>query len=258
MSSERDLINSGGKVSRWPKKPTERKEVLAYLASKFISDRPYDENEVNQILKQWHTYGDWASLRRELVGFGYAVRDKNGTEYWFSTARKKTVENIRDFNQDADTDQVLDLLKEFQNHLAQVDKENEIRSFSGDKDARLYLQKMIDDVAEMNGRFLVLDMSGELVGFIQGIIDPRNDQDNVMYQTTHNAQIEGWIGLVYVKENIRGGGYGRKLIEAMRQYFTENGCTTLRLIVAHDNVDTVNFYHKFGFIDRDIEMALPL
>lgn len=168
------------------------------------------------------------------------------------------MEKIRDYNQSTDKAATLELLKEFQTHLATVDEENEIRSFLSDTDAEKYLEKMILDAAEMNGKLLVLEVNGTLAGFIQGIIDPRNDQEDVMYQTTHNAQIEGWIGLVYVQPQYRGEGFGIKLIEAIKTHFIANGCTTLRLLVAHDNAGTVGFYHRFGFIDRDIEMAMPL
>lgn len=84
MSSSRDLIDSEGRVTRWPKKSAEREEVLRYLADKFQKNRSYNENEVNDILRQWHSYGDWSSLRRDLIGYGYATRDRNGLEYRFN------------------------------------------------------------------------------------------------------------------------------------------------------------------------------
>lgn len=173
-------------------------------------------------------------------------------------SKENSMENILDYQSDQHHDQTLQLLKEFQDHLVTVDTQNEIRSFVSEIDADRYLTKMIDDTKEMNGKLLVLELDGRLIGFIQGIIDPRNDQDDVMYQTTHNAQIEGWIGLVYVDPEFRGRQLGMKLIEAIKKHFVANGCTTLRLLVAIDNVNTVGFYRKFGFIERDIEMALSL
>lgn len=83
MSSNRDLIDTDGRVTRWPKKATERELVLSHLASKFKNDHSYNENEVNDILRQWHTYEDWSSLRRDLIGYGYATRDPSGLDYRF-------------------------------------------------------------------------------------------------------------------------------------------------------------------------------
>lgn len=83
MRADSQLINADGKVTRWPKKPNEREIILTYIASKFETNTTYSESEVNEILRQWHTYNDWSSLRRELVGFGYATRDRYGLEYKF-------------------------------------------------------------------------------------------------------------------------------------------------------------------------------
>jgi len=54
---------------------------LAYLASKFQLDISYSEREVNEILKQWHTFEDWALLRRELYDKGYFDRELDGSNY---------------------------------------------------------------------------------------------------------------------------------------------------------------------------------
>lgn len=83
MSSSRALIDTEGRVTRWPKKAIERDEVLHYLADKFQKERTYTENEVNEILRKWHTYNDWSSLRRDLVGYGYVTRDRSGLAYKF-------------------------------------------------------------------------------------------------------------------------------------------------------------------------------
>lgn len=168
------------------------------------------------------------------------------------------MERVRNYVHEKDSQDLLEMLKSFQAHLHDVDTAEEIRTFASDDDARRYLNKMIDDVDEMNGRLLVMEVDGELVGFIQGIIDPRNDLDNVMYQTTHNPQIEGWIGLVFVDQKYRGKRLGLKLMDSMKEHFISNGCSTMRLSVASDNIDTVSFYRKYGFKEHDIEMALPL
>jgi hypothetical protein len=56
--------------------------VLEYLIEKFDDGVHYTEIEVNQVLKQWHTFDDWALLRRELFDRGYFERDLDGTRYW--------------------------------------------------------------------------------------------------------------------------------------------------------------------------------
>ncbi|HOA84462.1 MAG TPA: DUF2087 domain-containing protein [Bacillota bacterium] len=55
---------------------------LFCLALKFEAGRIYNEKEVNQILMQWHTYGDWAMLRREPYDKGFLNRKSDRTAYW--------------------------------------------------------------------------------------------------------------------------------------------------------------------------------
>lgn len=78
-------LDAEGRVTRWPKgkgKSAARKAILDYLADRFEIGRTYTEKEVNALLKQYHTFEDWAMLRRELFEAGYLNREKNGATYW--------------------------------------------------------------------------------------------------------------------------------------------------------------------------------
>lgn len=56
--------------------------VLKYLAGKFEEGRIYTEKEINAIINEWHTFGDYFILRRLLVDHGLLGRTANGAEYW--------------------------------------------------------------------------------------------------------------------------------------------------------------------------------
>ena len=75
------FLNEDQKVTVWPKKHADKDLVLAYLITKFEIDKTYHENEVNEILKQWHTFQDWPLLRRELFERSYITRNIDGTAY---------------------------------------------------------------------------------------------------------------------------------------------------------------------------------
>ncbi len=75
------FLNKHRQVSVWPAKDAGRVVVLDYLIEKFDRGTNYSEVEVNQILKQWHTFEDWALLRRELFDRGYFEREPDGTRY---------------------------------------------------------------------------------------------------------------------------------------------------------------------------------
>lgn len=76
------FLDDDGKITQLPRKLKVRLMVLAYLAEKFENDRDYTEREVNAVCDAWHTFGDFFSLRRELVDYGFLSRERNGARYW--------------------------------------------------------------------------------------------------------------------------------------------------------------------------------
>jgi hypothetical protein len=75
------LLDREERVVRWPTKAPQRRLVLDYLIGHFAPEQAYTENEVNEILKRAHAFGDWALLRRELVDRRYLARDDAGRTY---------------------------------------------------------------------------------------------------------------------------------------------------------------------------------
>ncbi|WP_101696185.1 DUF2087 domain-containing protein [Clostridium minihomine] len=76
------FLNPEGKITQLPQKSSVRAAVLHYLAQKFEPERSYTEQEVNTICGEWHTFGDYFLLRRELVDYGLMCREANGSRYW--------------------------------------------------------------------------------------------------------------------------------------------------------------------------------
>ena len=65
--------------------PSQRKKldvILRHISRSFTHGIIYSENEVNQILKEFHA--DTASLRRELISTGALKRSPDGREYWLA------------------------------------------------------------------------------------------------------------------------------------------------------------------------------
>lgn len=83
-------LDDEGRVTRWPtrKNKSDQDLVLAYLATFFEPDKSYNEREVNELLKQQHTFEDWAMLRRELFSRGHVNREKDGSAYWVTPQTK--------------------------------------------------------------------------------------------------------------------------------------------------------------------------
>lgn len=78
-------LNDDGVLIQWPAKYHKKRDVIAYLASKFDSDKTYDEQDANLVLRRWSDYADYPLLRRALVDFGLLTRDVYGRTYQLSS-----------------------------------------------------------------------------------------------------------------------------------------------------------------------------
>ncbi len=76
------FLDSSGKITQLPQKKKTRVAILTYLSEKFDENRNYTEKEVNTICDQWHTFGDFFLLRRELIDNGLLCRESDGSCYW--------------------------------------------------------------------------------------------------------------------------------------------------------------------------------
>lgn len=85
-------LDSEGKIKQYPAQEKKKKLVVEYLAGKFEEDRIYTEKEVNAIINQWHTFGDYFILRRMLIEYGFMGRKPNGSEYWVIKRQEKDAE----------------------------------------------------------------------------------------------------------------------------------------------------------------------
>ena len=74
------FLDSEGRLTKYPAKLKLRITALMYLASKFEFGRKYSEKEINEVLKKWHTFEDWAMLRRELYNKRFMDRTTIGLE----------------------------------------------------------------------------------------------------------------------------------------------------------------------------------
>lgn len=76
------FLDDEGRITQFPRKEKPRQAILEYLAEKFEPDRVYSEQQVNAICAQWHTFGDYFILRRELVDRRLLARERDGSRYW--------------------------------------------------------------------------------------------------------------------------------------------------------------------------------
>ena len=77
-----------GRLTQIPLKQKKLDVILRWLATRFEPGRLYTEPEVNAVINTVHE--DHASLRREMIGFGYLRRERGGGKYWLTPADETT------------------------------------------------------------------------------------------------------------------------------------------------------------------------
>lgn len=83
----RNFLDAQGRLTGFPAKRKMRMYALLYLAMRFEADRVYTERDVNELLQLWHTFGDPATLRREMFDAHFLDRSPDGREYRLSPDR---------------------------------------------------------------------------------------------------------------------------------------------------------------------------
>ena len=77
----RNFLDATGKLTAFPAKRKMKLYALLYLAQKNPADTDFTEREINDILLDWHTFADPATLRRELYDYRFLDRSRDGKVY---------------------------------------------------------------------------------------------------------------------------------------------------------------------------------
>jgi len=76
-----------GRLVRLPNKLSVQQMAMWWMWTHFAPRHKYTEKEVNQVINAHHTFGDQATLRRELVNMKLLGRKTDCSEYWKEPAR---------------------------------------------------------------------------------------------------------------------------------------------------------------------------
>ena len=77
-----NYLDQEGRLKTIPSQRKKLEAILRYTSQNFTQGEKYSEQEINQILSQYHQ--DTASLRREMISIGLLQRSKDGRQYWLA------------------------------------------------------------------------------------------------------------------------------------------------------------------------------
>lgn len=78
----KSFIDEDGRITALPVKYKKRLIIYYYLAAKIEAGKQYTESQINDILDDWTTFHDPATLRRGLFTHSLLGRTEDCSAYW--------------------------------------------------------------------------------------------------------------------------------------------------------------------------------
>jgi hypothetical protein len=75
------MFDAHGRLQRWPTSRHLQDLCLWVLWSRLASRTNFNEKQISELIKRWHTFGDHALLRRALIAWQLVQRTPDGSEY---------------------------------------------------------------------------------------------------------------------------------------------------------------------------------
>ena len=102
-----------------------------------------------------------------------------------------------------------------------------------------------------NKEIFVAKLENRIVGYVTiKIVEKTNPS---MRYRVHIS-----IEAICVDEKARGKGIGTKLLNYVKEYGKQNGCTDMYLTVNEENENAINLYEKFGFRVKSIAYSMKI
>ncbi len=117
--------------------------------------------------------------------------------------------------------------------------------------ARIYAERIAERIHDTHTHTLVADDHGRIVGFVMGLIMD-------MVPEIFEQEIGGFLADIFVEEDYRRTGIGRRLVDALTDWFRSRGVQHIEWYVAAHNQDGRAFWESVGGRDIMIRMRMDL
>ncbi len=142
----------------------------------------------------------------------------------------------------------LEYIQELNNELFKLEKENYdstlVSNWPLTEEGKNYFEDLIT-----NHYVVVAILNNEIVGYLAGTINEKGAYENIQY---------GEINNMFIKNNCRGYGIGKKLVNEFKTYCKENGIDNLTVTASAKNSNAISFYKKNGFEDFNLTLTMNI
>ena len=140
----------------------------------------------------------------------------------------------------------LEILLEFEQLL--IDYERNITSHI--KDGHVNYYDIESFIKKSDSVVIVAETNGEIIGSGYALIST-----NKTYKTPDKYV---YLGFMYVKEEHRGKGVNKRIMNELIEWGKKNGHNIFKLDVYSNNSSAINAYQKAGFKGEELNMILNL
>jgi len=151
--------------------------------------------------------------------------------------------------QPADKPRLIELMEILQDYLAGIDPLH--RHHRLPEYGELYTKGLLQRVSKSDGVIYLAKQGEEALGCITGNIEEFNAEQRTGTSGVRNGRV---LELV-VKEDCRGKGIGKMLMQKMEEYFRSKSCDIIRIEVFVPNDDAHKFYDRLHYHDRVVDMV---
>lgn len=150
----------------------------------------------------------------------------------------------------SDQTEVLRLLADLQDHVAQLDPFHRLRNKREFHVQRYFkqLQKRLGST----GRIFLATHEGRVVGLVAAAITSSAKSD---LEVKPGLERSGRVFELIVDQAARGLGVGKKLLKTAEQFLRAKKCSIIFIGCFATNTAALEFYRRSGYIERNIEFA---
>ncbi len=142
----------------------------------------------------------------------------------------------------------LKTIQNLNNQLFELEKENYdstlVSNWPLTNEGKLYFEDLIN-----NHYVIVAILNNEIVGYLAGAINEKGSYEEIQY---------GEINNMLVKDECRGYGIGKMLINNFKDYCRENNIYNVKVEASAKNKNAINFYKKNGFEEFNITLTMSI
>lgn len=235
MSQIANFFDDSGRLKAWPSKNALKIAALNYLSLKFEFGRIYTEKEINGIIDEWHSFGDYFLLRRGLIEEKLLDRTSNGAKYWKADVIKNGEKfgelTLQNLNQD-DINALLEIENSYPNNAV----------YEGKDFAKEDAEKLINGTALPPGGFSEFFHAKMII----------NKEENkpigyIAYYLGYPSAESLFIASLFFHNDYQQKGYGTIVVDRLAQHAEQSGFSELRVGVLTENKPGFAFWTKQKF-----------